>query len=504
MKHLKKIVSLLLTAVMVLAMCIPVMADDAETYTITAPNNNHTYEIYQIFTGVLKNDILSNVKWGKNGSGTEKEDVDENILTELQNAKGADGATNVTKLAVIEHYVNLNSEAYGTVKNGKLTGVPAGYYLIKDKDGELQGKYDTYTKYIVAVANNLTITPKAEKPTSQKKVKDVNDSNGNATEWQDSADYDIGDKVPFQLTGKVANDYDNYTVYKFVFHDKESQGLTFDPETVEVNVDGKPIATSSYTVVTKPTDNDTFDIVFENLKNISDVKAGSTITVEYKSELNERAIIGSVGNPNEMHLEYSNNPNDAQGGETGKTPADKVIVFTYQTVVNKVDNNNSPLPGAEFKLEKFVKSDNGKDTYQKNKGDWVERTLTANTDKNIFTAIGLDDGYYRLTETKAPDTYNQIKNPIYFEISATHSEEADDPILLTFTGDKATGETSTDASFSADKSKGSISTTVVNKKGSSLPETGGIGTTIFYVVGVILMLGAGVLLVTKKRMSSNR
>ena len=518
MKRFKKIMSVLLTAIMVLAMCVPVMADNANGYTITAPANGHTYEVYQIFTGTLTtegtDDVLSNIKWGKNGTGAEGTDVSETILNELKDKKNA---TDSEKLEVIKKYVDLTDadNKYGSVTSeNPLNNVPAGYYLIKDKDGSQTGQVNSsYTTYLVSVVGSVEITPKADKPSSEKKVKDVNDSNGTVTNWQDSADYDIGDHVPFQLKGTVASNYDSYKKYKFVFHDKESKGLTFEPGTVKVYVDGTEIS-SGFTTVTAPTltDGDTFDVVFDDLKTILNpndttgntklVGAGSVITVEYTSILNANAVVGSAGNPNTMHLEYSNNPNDAQGGETGKTPDDTVIVFTYKTVVNKTNEAGAPLAGAEFKLEKFVKDDKGTITQKNVKGKWIEKTLSSNQDGTVFTSTGLDDGYYRLTETKAPDHYNQLKEAIYFEITATHDILSDSPSLTAFNGsDISTGETAK-FTFTAEKTEGSISTSVINKKGSTLPETGGIGTTIFYVVGVVLMLGAGVLLITKRRMSA--
>lgn len=516
MKHLKKIMSLILTAIMVIAMCVPVMADNANGYTITAPANGHTYEVYQIFTGTLTTEgtdnVLSNIKWGKNGIEAKGSDVSEATLTELKSVKNA---TDSAKLEVIKKYVNLTAaDKYGSVTSeNPLNNVPAGYYLIKDVDGSQAGQENySYTTYLVSVVGSVKITPKADKPSSEKKVKDVNDSNGTpVTDWQDSADYDIGDHVPFQLKGTVASNYDSYKKYKFVFHDKESKGLTFEPDTVKVYVNGTNI-TSGFTTVTSTADGDTFDIVFDDLKTILDpddtagnkklVGAGSVITVEYTSILNSDAAVGSAGNPNTMHLEYSNNPNDAQGGETGKTPDDTVIVFTYKTVVNKTNEAGQPLTGAEFKLEKFIKDAKGTITYEKVKGKWVEKTLSSNQDGTVFTSTGLDDGYYRLTETKAPDHYNQLKEAIYFEITANHDVLSDNPGLTDFNGrNMSTGETAT-FTFSAKKDEGSISTSVVNKKGSTLPETGGIGTTIFYVVGVVLMLGAGVLLITKRRMSA--
>ena len=331
-------------------------------------------------------------------------------------------------------------------------------------------------------------------PSFEKKIKDTNDTTGETTEWQDSADYDIGDVIPFKLEGTVAANYDSYKTYKFVFHDKESAGLTFNKDSVKVYVDGNPI-TTGYTVKTPETHpndfdttkhQDTFDVTFDNLKDIQSVHAGSVITVEYTATLNENAVIGSEGNPNTMHLEFSNNPNNDQGGETGTTPDDTVIVFTYKTVINKVDENGNALTGAEFILEKKIKG----------AATWKEITAVKNTEGTTFTFSGLDDGEYRLRETKTPSTYNTIDD-ITFKITADHDVLSDNPALTKLNGDKVTGE----ITFTKNKTEGSLTANIVNKKGSILPSTGGIGTTIFYVIGGILMVGAGVILVSRRRRS---
>ena len=519
MKRLKKIMSVCVAMIMALAMCVTAYATGTTptglyTITINQESAGHTYEAYQIFAGDLSTEnnqkILSNISWGDGVTPvgqTELGTAEEKAASLMAGSDVATFAKSVAK------YLQ-NPKASGTFENGeyKITGLSAGYYLVKDKDNTLNTKDDFYTAYIMKVVGNVVATPKGDKPTSEKKVKDVNDSNGTpVTDWQDSADYDIGDHVPFQLKGTVASNYDSYKKYKFVFHDKESEGLTFEPDTVKVYVNGINI-TSGFTTKTNPTDGDTFDVVFDDLKTILDprdeagntklVGAGSVITVEYTSILNTNAVVGNTGNPNTMHLEYSNNQNDAQGGETGKTPDDTVIVFTYKTIVNKVkEDGRTPLAGAEFKLEKFVADSSGETTYKNIHGNWVTKTLES-TDNKVFTATGLDDGYYRLTETKAPEHYNILKEAIYFEITATHDILSDSPRLTDFNGsDISTGETAK-FTFTAMKTEGSISTSVINKKGSTLPETGGIGTTIFYVVGVVLMLGAGVLLITKRRMSA--
>lgn len=321
MKHMKKLTAMFLAMIMAVVLAVPAFAA-GETYTITAPDNGHTYEVYQIFTGDYYEGVLSNIKWGQNGTGTTGEAVSSEIITELTGATGSD----TEKLAVIEKYVNLNSDEFGTVYNGNPLTVPGGYYLIKDVDGSQEGEDYAYTLYIVQVVDNVTITPKADVPEFEKKVQDADDTAGTTTGWQDSADHDIGDIINFQLKGTVADNYDAYKVYKFVFHDTESKGLTFQGVTA-VKVDGTTtIDNSYYQVIQSPGDGCTFHVVFENLKNIDSVHAGSVITVEYTSKLNESAVIGSAGNPNTANLEFSNNPNDEQGGETGETPDDTVGV----------------------------------------------------------------------------------------------------------------------------------------------------------------------------------
>lgn len=491
MKTLKKAMSVLVSLLMIFTFALPAFADSA-TYTITAPATTHQYEIYQIFTGDLSEGILSNVKWGVNGTGTVGKAVDSTIITELTDVNSK---SDREKLDVVERYAKLDSTPVETISNGATYSAVAGYYLIKDKDGSVSGtSADTYTTYIVMVVGNVTITPKGNVPSFEKKVKDTNDTTGATSDWQDSADYDIGDKVPFKLEGTVASNYDDYKTYYFAFHDKAEAGLTFNAD-VKVFVDGTVI-TTGYSVVTSTTDGDTFDVVFDNLKDIADVKANSKITVEYTATLNDKAVLGNQGNVNTAHLEFSNNPNKVHGGsgkpETGNTPEDSVIVFTYQVVVNKTKANGDALSGAEFKLEKVLKGDTKKTV-----------AVEKNTEGTTFTFKGLDDGDYILTETKTPATYNTIE-PITFTVTAEHtviwSTEARTDILTSLSGNTASGK----ITFTPSADKSELTTDVVNQSGATLPGTGGIGTTIFYVIGGLLMAAAAVLLITKKRMNSDK
>ena len=501
-KAMKKLMAALLAAAMVCAMAIPAFADGSSSTstapvtrcTITAPANGHTYEIYQIFTGdydAFNTSMLSNIKWGANGTGTTGDAVDKTVLDALSGVASA--ASDSAKLAVIENYVDLSTTPVGTVTNGGSVEVDSGYYLIKDKDGSVPSS-GTYTPYIVSVVgNNITINPKNnDVPEFNKKLKDTNDSTGITTGWQDSADYDIGDYIPFRLQGTIPADYASYSTYYYAFHDVEEAGLTFDSSSVKVyagdEVTGTEIAVGKYSVVTNPTDGCTFEIVFNNLKDVPGVTAGSTITVTYKSKLNENAVLGEQGNVNKAKLQYSNNPHDNGRGET---PWDNVIVFTYKVVVNKVDQSNVPLEGAEFTLTKKIFG-----------GTEVVKTMTMDTSsKTQFTLSGLDDGEYTLTETKTPANYNTI-DPITFTVTAEHTITWEttprETVLTSLSGNKPSGE----ITFTPNKTNGTLTTNVVNKIGTTLPGTGGIGTTIFYVIGGGLMAAAAILLITKKRMEN--
>ena len=513
MKHIKKLASLLLALVMVLSLAVTAFADEPTTYSITINNSTagHTYEAYQIFTGDLAtneagNKVLSNIVWGSGVSEAGQTALGD-AAAKAETLKTEADAKAFAK--AVAPYLTTAAGSANTVTDGKyvISGLAAGYYLVKDQDGSLTGDADAYTEYIIRVVSDTTATPKSSVPTVEKKVKDTNDSTGVTSDWQDSADYDIGDSIPFQLKATLANNVSSYTTYKVVFHDTLSKGLTYNND-AKVYIGGTE--TNGFTVTATVNADGTTTLTV----SCDDVKAlgagnSSVITVEYTVKLNENAVLGSAGNPNEVYLEYSNNPNKSENGnnETGETPKDVVIVFTYKTIINKVDSENKPLTGAAFKLEKLIKGKDGA------AGTWTTvKEFTVDETTTSFTFSGLDDGQYKLTETKTPAGYNTI-DPIYFVIEATHDETADAPTLKTLNayltdanGNKQTemkdGESVNIDLGTVDLTAGSITTTVVNKSGAQLPETGGIGTTIFYVLGGVLVLAAVVLLVTKKRMGN--
>ena len=524
MRFTKRLASLLLVAVMALALTIPALAAE------------HTYEIYQIFTGDVSGKTLSNVEWGENGTGTKGKSVADDVLNAL--AAVANG-TDAEKLAVIKNYVKLDSTAFRTVPkdvtdvNAEISvdEIPAGYYLIKDKDNTQDGEGGFYTLYVVKVTDGtLTFKPKGDVPTSEKKIVE----GGNKVDANSAS---IGDTVNYEITGTLPSNIDAYQTYYYQFTDTLSKGLTFGND-VKVMIGDKDV-TGSF-AVTSATDEETgvttITITIENLKGISDVTitAGTEVVVTYSATLNKDAVIAGNGNPNDVKLTYSNDPNHSGAGENnpkGETPKDEVVTYTTELTITKTDGENI-LPGAEFTLsgegvnivlvtEEVFTPDNTGAYYKLKDGTYTKTapaegmqdkydsteikyakevkitpkgnvatttdvvgTVSPETGKLTFTGLGAGD--YTLTESKTPAGYNTI-TPINFKI--------------TFNTDTKEFESTAPIHVESDNT---LSTTIVNKAGVKLPETGGIGTTIFYTLGAVLVVGAGVLLVTKKRMDTEK
>ncbi len=533
MKSTKKLLALLLSAILLLSLLPAAFATEAggtgttggeatsstaQKFHLTITNTypKHVFELYQVFTGTLHTETtqvggtetttryLSDIAFGSAWTNTTGKDI--STIVQKFEKKAEDNWNLLVAENVDAPTVYKTQTCAAGATSVTFSDLPAGYYIAREiTPAADMGEGVTYSSVIVQVVESVNVASKHGTASSQKKVKDTNDSVANSTTgWQDSADYDIGDMVPFQLTAMVGSDYAKYSKergYSLTFHDHESKGLTFDSTTVNayvVNGNENPvtIATSEYKVsplTTRTDGSHDFTIQFTNLKNIEAVQAGSKIVVEYKSRLNEDAVIGSTGNPNEMYIKFSNNPNSDTHEEGGKTPVDKVIVFTFEMDVLKYDGTGNteavPLAGAEFTLEKMV---NGK--YEVIKTIGSDKAADWGGVNALFRFSGLDDGEYRLSETKTPRGYNTAK-PVEFTITATHSEVADEPILidLNCTGDGIT----------VNQNK-QIHATVYNYRGNTLPSTGGMGTTVFYVLGSILAVGAAILLVSKKRMNGAR
>lgn len=305
--------------------------------------------------------------------------------------------------------------------------------------------------------------------------KEVKENSTN--EFGKAADYNIGDSVPFKLTGTLPTNFDKYEKYEYTFHDEMSEGLTFEKDSLRVTIDGKPVDKSKYILGSNDSG---FKLTFGDLKKIDGVTQNSKIEVEYTAKLNEKAVIGGKGNDNTVYLEYSNNPNKGGDGETGTTPRDKNIVFTYKVLVNKKDEKNQPLQGAEFEL--YKKTATGEEKIAR---FTIDKIMDRN--KSTFTFKGLDAGKYILKESKTPKGYNTIK-PVEFEITAKIEGNQGDPKLNDLKANVTTNLGS--LNFTPSIQDGSVSTDVVNKKGFTLPETGGMGRTLIYAMGGIFVVAA--------------
>ena len=499
--------AMLLSLVMVMTMGLTVFAAE-ETNSLTIKNEGkttHTFELYQIFTGDLSEGTLSNIKWGdgvteagKTALGDASKKAED--LGTDDDAGRAKAKAFAETLVADKYLTNPTEESALPGSAAVFSGLKAGYYLVMDKANSQKDAINgATTAYIMQVVGQITKSTKLDVPTVVKKVQDINDSTGVTSEWQDSADYDIGDDVPYQITGSMPNNIADYTTYKYTFTDTMSAGLTYTEKNAKITIGGKDVTSSFKETVIANTDGTTVTWACDNLKGIEGVTldASTKVVVTYSAKLNEKAVIGSAGNPNTVNLTYSNNPNKGGEGETGKTPDDKNIVFTYKVVVNKVDKENKALAGAEFTLSK-VNADNTATVVK-------TFTLAGNqeTDPTTFTATGLDDGTYVLKETKTPAGYNTIADQ-YFTITAEHEITADNPKLTSLSGDKLTGSAQSTITFTANKDAGSLTTNVVNEKGSTLPSTGGRGTTMIYIIGAALVVTAGVVLVMRKKMNSDK
>ena len=512
MKKMKKLASFMLALIMVLAMAMPVGAagettePEKGTITITNPVKGHTYTIYQILelesynttTGTYSYKI-KDAKWKtflegyKTGEGESAKSIfliDAQNYVTIQNEMDANEIAAFAKAALA--YAKTNSIANaGTAtyektdetegKKIEFSGLELGYYLVDSTLGTLCALNTT--------TPGVDITEKNEEPTLVKKVEE----DSKPGEWGDKADADIGQTVNFQVTITAKEGAQNY-----IMHDKMGKGLKFNKESVVVTLkkaSGAPaetVAASNYSVNTDlgvqvPC---TFHVEFTQAF-CDTLKDGDEIVVTYSAVVQPEAYVMDEGK-NTAHLAYGEN------GEFTTTP-DEVEVKTYQIPIFKYYKNGTTdtgLAGAKFTLSKnsdgtepikFTKvtTESGTAVYRVDPNGDVTEITTEASGKFIFR--GLDADTYYLTETEAPAGYNKLSGPVKIKVTVGEDGEA----VVTYG----------DGNVAADQDLG---VKVLNQSGSVLPTTGGIGTTIFYVLGGILVTATVVLLVTRKRMSAEK
>ena len=525
-KAMKKLMAALLAVAMVCAMVAPAWA--AST---TEDISNHSFSAFQIFKGTVNGNTLSNVEWGSSiatnsadflsqlkadttiggqfASATTVQDVLDII------GKWHDSDDNSLAFAsfVYDYFyptpTSTPSAAVTSTNSNKLdfTTAGAGYYLIVDTTSisPSTGLHFARNSFLLKVteAKEVTVQSKVEKPSVKKEVYDNQDGTDNAAGFGSSADHAINEEFQFRLTATVPAStdraYDHYDKYAVFFNDTLSKGITYDRlDKVIIESNGATYDITSdiskYYIDTTQLESLKYFVV-----GIPDVKTcatglnlnnGATITVTYTAHLNENAYVntdsGKTENKNEVLLQYSNNPKDYYS--YGYTPKDEVYVFAYQlnnTKYHDEEASSNTLPDAGFRLYSDKDCLHEVELYKEGNFYYPIKNATGKTAVEMksaadgtFNVKGLDAGTYYLRETTTPDYYNTCPDTEII-ISATHNK---DTVTLS--------------------NNSNLKNAIINKSGTTLPGTGGIGTTIFYVIGGGLMVAAGVLLITKKRMEN--
>lgn len=491
-KAMKKLMAALLAVAMVCAMAIPAFAAGGAgaprtgSITINGAIAGQTYNIYRILDleaneGFTAYKYTINPEW--EAFVAEYDDVF-TVKNGIVTSTVTDAATIQTLANDAGKYVNIESlkpDGTATAADPTVSNLPLGYYLVVPEPGVVENSLCS----LGTTNPNVTINEKNGKPTITKQVEHAAGSPASAN------DATVGDTVKFVVTidaidGKPEN---------YVMHDKMDEGLTFNDSSVTVKR-GETILKkgTDYELNTSPADGDTFDIKFNHV-NTNDV-----FTVTYSAALNEKAKVGTDGNKNETVLTY---------GDSGRVTAESTKTYTWSFNIFKyfMDGTKAKaLEGAQFILyrkantnsesenEYAVMDANGK-IKSWTTGESNATVLTSPASGNL-TMSGLANGTYYLKEKEAPQGYNSLENPIEIMITAESWTTLGTPSA------KIEYKTSTAEGATFVEAADGTTVKVENKTGTTLPSTGGIGTTIFYVVGGGLMVAAAILLITKKRMEN--
>lgn len=556
-KVLKGLVAVAATAAMAVAGfagASTAMAVDGNTVNVTVPGadsnlNGHAYTAYQILSGTQATfgGALGDAAWGSginDAAFLEALKADTTISEYFANVTDAKGfAEALSNTANFPHDgANTRLVAKIAMKNTKGTGtalaagsstqLDKGYYLIVDSTTDGQ---TVYNPAVLAITSDIEIKDKTDVPTLEKKVqenkKDATGDTAYGSKFNDVADYNIGDDVPFHLIGSVP-DMSQYETYTYKFTDTFDKGfdavdtsnvrvylsndkkLDLEGESVDTDITSYFSGTNGSIQYTPATEaqGETAGTKATLTVSTKDLKKAATyskeqpqyVIVSYTAKLNANAKIGLPGNVNEAYLTYSNKPDQSGTGDnnTNDTPHDKVIVFTYGLDVTKVDSESTEtkLKDAEFKLKnsdgKWATITDGKVT------GWADTELQGSVLKSDesgkFKVEGLDDGEYTLKETKAPAGYNLPADDFSVTLTATTANnQAWDGTATKALTNLAVKVDQTDGTGDVTTGLGAI--TIKNTQGSSLPSTGGMGTVLLYVAGIAVFVLAGATLVMALR-----